>query len=225
VAVLASPAFARRLTAGQRARLGACLLAAIGLHAAALLQSRMPVAAHAGSARNAVQVRLVSAEAMSTPAAAVVAEPAKPLPRPAKTATRTLKDEPASPAERVTAAVPTSAADLAPPPAAGFERDADYLPRSALTVPPRARDQVVIDYPFFDGALQRYVAEFDLFIDDSGGVVRVVGATPDLPAILADAVRQAFLAARFAPGELDGRPVRSRMRIEVTFDSRRPDAS
>jgi hypothetical protein len=38
-------------------------------------------------------------------------------------------------------------------------------------------------------------------------------------------VRDAFLAARFSPGELDGRRMRSRLRIEVSFDSRRPASS
>jgi hypothetical protein len=48
--------------------------------------------------------------------------------------------------------------------------------------------------------------------------------TPQLPGILSAAVRDAFLAARFSPGELDGRAVRSRLRIEVTFDSRKQPA-
>ena len=83
----------------------------------------------------------------------------------------------------------------------------------------------MIDYPYFDGADDHYVGEFDVFIDDTGGVVRVTPATPDLPGILVNAVREAFLAARFTPGELQARPVRSRIRIEVSFDSRRPVAS
>jgi protein TonB len=103
--------------------------------------------------------------------------------------------------------------------------DADYLPRSALTAGPRPQTPVVIDYPYFDGEADRYAGEFDVFIDDTGGVVRVASATPDLPGILANAVREAFLTARFSPGEVEGRPVRSRMRIEVTFDSRRLPSS
>ena len=100
-----------------------------------------------------------------------------------------------------------------------------YVPRSLLTTAPKPRAPVVVDYPAFDGEADQYTALFDLFIDDAGGVVRVVASTPDLPGILSNAVREAFLAARFVPGEIDGRPVRSRMRIEVTFDSRRPVGS
>ena len=103
--------------------------------------------------------------------------------------------------------------------------DAVYVPRALLTTAPKPRAPVVVDYPYFDGEANHYTGEFDLFIDDNGGVVRVVDATPELPGILGRAVREAFLAARFSPGEVDGRPVRSRTRIEVTFDSRRQPSS
>jgi protein TonB len=97
--------------------------------------------------------------------------------------------------------------------------DSLYLARSDLTVGPKAQGPVVIDYPFFDGEADHYLGEFDLFIDDRGGVVRVVSVTESFPGLLVQAVRSAFLAARFTPGEVQGRPVRSRVRIEVTFDS------
>jgi hypothetical protein len=108
---------------------------------------------------------------------------------------------------------------------APIEPALEYHSRAALSQPPRPRAPVIIDYPYFDGENDRYTGEFDVFIDDTGGVVRVTTATPDLPGILANAVREAFLGARFVPGEIDGQPVRSRMRIEVTFDSRRPASS
>jgi hypothetical protein len=82
----------------------------------------------------------------------------------------------------------------------------EYYSRLALSQPPRPREPVVVDYPYFDGADDHYVGEFDVFIDDTGGVVQVTPATPNLPGILVNAVREAFLAARFAPGELQGRP-------------------
>ncbi len=94
----------------------------------------------------------------------------------------------------------------------------DYLPRSALTVGPRPHEAVMIDYPYFDGEADQYLGEFDVFIDDAGGVVRVTSATPDLPGILANAVREAFQSARFSPGQVNGQAVRSRIRIEVTFE-------
>jgi hypothetical protein len=110
-------------------------------------------------------------------------------------------------------------------PVAAIEPAIEYHSRVTLSQPPRPRAPVIIDYPSFDGENDRYTGEFDVFIDDTGGVVRVTTATLDLPGILVSAVREAFLAARFVPGEIGGQPVRARMRIEVTFDSRRPASS
>ena len=52
-----------------------------------------------------------------------------------------------------------------------------------------------------------------------------ISATPGLPGILGHAVRTAFLGEHCAQGEVEGRAVRSRIRIEVTFDNRRPPNS
>jgi periplasmic protein TonB len=96
---------------------------------------------------------------------------------------------------------------------------ADFLPRSALTAAPRALETVLLDFPRFDGQLNSYIGEFELFIDEQGQVVFVEGRSTDLPPILTRAVREAFLPARFLPGEVDGHAVRSRLRIEVSFES------
>lgn len=123
-------------------------------------------------------------------------------------------------------AVEQSAAEVeSPSTAERLDPYAGYLPRSVLTIAPRALTPVVIDYPRFDGEVDFYSGEFDLFIDDDGSVARVAVATPDLPGILGNAVNEAFMSARFAPGELEGRPVRARIRIEVTFDSRKIGSS
>lgn len=96
---------------------------------------------------------------------------------------------------------------------------AEFLPRSALTVGPRPLQPVLIDFPEFVGAATRYAAEFEILVNDAGSVVHVVEVDPGLPQILLQAVREAFAPVQFTPGEVDGWPVRSRFRIEVTFDS------
>lgn len=134
-----------------------------------------------------------------------------------------------------TEAVPTAAAPALRPVVHGVARrqtaasseapvslEQMYLERSMLSVAPRALDPVVIDFPDFAGVAEHYVGEFEIYIDDTGGVVRVASNTSDLPQILHHAVQAAFLPARFAPGEVNGRPVRSRIRIEVTFGSTQP---
>jgi hypothetical protein len=97
-----------------------------------------------------------------------------------------------------------------------------YLPRAALTVAPRAQSSIAIAYPYFDGEADHYTGEFELFIDNIGGVVRVSSVTPGLPGILVSAVQEAFYGARFSPGEREGSAVRSRIRIEVAFERTGP---
>jgi len=216
MSVLTLPALApsRRL-AVQRKRLGWCLALVVCAHSLLLLQPpRQAAQSAAGDASRAVRVRLIS--------------PGSPTPAATPTAVPTARTGAAPQSHRPVPATVKAAVPKPDPPAtsrvpAGRD-DGDYLTRSALTAAPKAQGPVAIDYPYFDGEADHYVGEFDVFIDDSGSVVRVVSATPDIPLLLSSAVRDAFLAARFTPGEVNGLAVRSRIRIEVTFDSRKQPA-
>jgi len=106
--------------------------------------------------------------------------------------------------------------------ATGEAGDDAYLPRSALTVPPVIRSSVAVPYPMFEADIGHYVARLSVFIDETGSVRRVDVETEDLPDPLKVAARDAFVNAEFTPGELEGRAVRSRLRIEVSFDGRGP---
>ncbi|MFM2056874.1 MAG: hypothetical protein RLY71_1259 [Pseudomonadota bacterium] len=132
--------------------------------------------------------------------------------------------EPAQPAGRAEAA--SFAAPREPPAPGGEQIDPSlYLPRSALTESASPLDMIELPYP--DQAPSGdFRAELTLFIDPDGAVRRVRIEEGALPAALADAARQAFLRARFAPGSIDGVAVRTRMRIEIEFSAGpRPDAS
>jgi hypothetical protein len=96
--------------------------------------------------------------------------------------------------------------------------DADYLPRAALSRPARALDPIEIAYPEGSPAGD-YRAVLLLFVDESGKVQRVRLRDPGLPLGLEDAARSAFMAAHFAPGEVDGRAVRSILAVEVNFNA------
>lgn len=100
--------------------------------------------------------------------------------------------------------------------------DDQFFPRTLLSVAPAPLAPVLIDYPAFQGDAGRYVSELSLFIDETGAVVKVRVEDGDaLPPPLQAAARNAFLNARFRPGEVaDLGAVKSRIRIEVTFDSR-----
>lgn len=95
----------------------------------------------------------------------------------------------------------------------------DYLPRSALTQAPQPIDMPELSYPSFEGDRGRYLAQLTLYIDEQGLVQRIDVRPADLPPALAETARRVFRAARFAPGQVDGRPVRSRLSIELTFES------
>jgi hypothetical protein len=193
----------------QRKRLGWCLLAVLSAHLLLLAEPAQRAVAPANSMPRAVQVRLVSAAGLVPSTAGATGASSEHQASPVSTAAATLRS--ARPSTNQTRR--GNGDDLV-----------DYLPRTALSVAPKAREPVAIDYPFFDGEADHYVGEFDLFIDDTGSVTRVVTVTPHLPGILGGAVRAAFLSARFSPGEVNGHAVRSRMRIEVTFDSHREPA-
>ena len=107
------------------------------------------------------------------------------------------------------------------PPAA--ESDG-YVTRQHLSRTPQAESVVPLDYPSFDGDEGFYVAVLSLFIDEAGVVQRIRIEDPGLPEPLEGAARRAFLGVRFRPGEIDGRSVRSVIRVEVCFD-RRPAGS
>lgn len=112
---------------------------------------------------------------------------------------------------------PQPQADTAANPSANADPDDLYLPRSALSRAPAALQPVELPYPEA-APLGQYRAVLTLFIDPQGRVRRV-RAAPGLPAVLEEAARQAFMAASFSPGEVDGRAVRAQMRVEVEFSA------
>jgi periplasmic protein TonB len=229
-ALALSPVTARLASASERGRLAGCLLIVVSAHVVLLASpARTSALRDSTAGSRSVQVRTLAlpakaagGAAVSTPLATettrsdtrqlVHRRAAKPVPR---------DFEPAQAASPLPAAHDAVAQSEPVFMALGADPDAQYLRRSALTLVPKASAPVVIDFPSFAGEAEHYSGEFDLFIDDEGAVVRVLSASAELPRILANAVRDAFLPVRFSPGEVDGKPVRSRIRIEVSFDRQR----
>jgi hypothetical protein len=96
----------------------------------------------------------------------------------------------------------------------------DYLPRRLLTQAPTSDRPIVLPYPSAGPVQGHYVAVAALYIDEHGWVRDVRFEGEPLPSALHEAARESFLAARFRAGEVEGQPVKSRIRIEVTFESR-----
>jgi hypothetical protein len=94
-----------------------------------------------------------------------------------------------------------------------------YVPASQLTTGPTPVDEIQVPYPHGVHHLRVLTVGLTLFIDERGRVANIRVEEPELPAAYERAAMEAFAQRRFRPG-LDGdRPVKSRLRIRVAFDS------
>lgn len=100
----------------------------------------------------------------------------------------------------------------------GVLGDDDYFARQALDLAPYPTAPVLIEYPSADAGAGSHASELTLFIDENGKVVRIRVDGPNLPPAMEAAARSAFMGASFAPGQVDGLSVRSRIRVEVLFE-------
>ena len=94
-----------------------------------------------------------------------------------------------------------------------------YYPARELDVYPAPRTPLRFEYP--ERAAREQVGgsvRIMLLLDEAGAVdgVSVVAAEP--PGYFEDRVRAAFAAARFFPARKDGRAVKSRLLINVSYD-------
>ncbi|MFN3886900.1 MAG: hypothetical protein ACK4MG_08075, partial [Aquabacterium sp.] len=124
--------------------------------------------------------------------------------------------EDASAAPRMASLPPGEASPGAP----AAEQTAGWLPREALTQAPRALRPVVIDYPegvHPDSPVVRM--KLALYIDERGHVRRTAPVGDRLEAAFELAANDAFLQARFSPGQLGPHAVRSRIVVEVIFET------
>jgi TonB family protein len=94
-----------------------------------------------------------------------------------------------------------------------------YHTPDVLTVRPRPLEPIEPAYPFRTRELARGRIILRLMINSGGTVDRVLVEESDLGNKFEDAAVSAFAAARFSPGQIDGTPVGSQMRVEVTFES------
>jgi protein TonB len=83
------------------------------------------------------------------------------------------------------------------------------------------RPAPLVDIPLEPGALKTRKETgqliLRLWINEQGGVDRIAVERSELPPEYAAAASKAFLAARFQPGEIDGRPVKTLMRVAVDY--------
>jgi hypothetical protein len=101
----------------------------------------------------------------------------------------------------------------------GLSNEPEYLPRNLLSVAPAAQTSIVIPYPPEVAGTGRYAGIFALFIDELGEVRSVRMEDQRLPPAMEQAVRKIFMQTRFSAGQRDGKDVKSRIRVEIVFDT------
>lgn len=144
-----------------------------------------------------------------------LAPPARPSPAAAADGP---EQPPVAPAPQAPLPVPAAASPL-PTLDVPLADDPVYYTAKQLDVHPAAALPVIPDYP--DGAAGGDVEGFvtlKLLLDESGAVreVSLVDAQP--PGVFEDSAVAAFRAARFLPGQRNGRPVKSQILIRVTYE-------
>lgn len=94
-----------------------------------------------------------------------------------------------------------------------------YVPRRQLTVAPQPTAAVLLPFPASFQDRARYTVVLKLFIEADGRVGRVEFVGAPLPEVLERAARTTFEHARFTPGQVRGRLVKSLIQVEVDFDN------
>lgn len=207
--------------------LAMCMTGSVVLHLGLLSISPASVPGSAGMGAGAGVDRTASVQVRTAPASTATTLAASTPPSGVTTQPTASEAAPASvPASPAAAPALTAVADgldpeQLPPTGAGPADAADqaYWPRSLLTRPPTPQQSIDLFYPA-QAPSGRFRAVLTLFIDEQGVVQRVrIDEADDsgLPPVLEDAARQTFLRSSFTPGEINGRPIRSQLRIEVEY--------
>lgn len=180
----------------------------------------------------------VAVAAAEAPATEPVTGPAAEAPAPAPAApapeARTaplpevppLQPPPSAPAGGEPEASAASAASASAPPAeaAGafqvpLPGQPEFLPARMLDVLPQPAEAVALEYPDAAGMGRSGVVTLLLLIDEFGVVVetKVLDSNPE--GVFDTFASEVFRTTRFVPGQRNGRPVRSRLVVEVSFDA------
>ena len=203
-------------TANLRQRWIACIAASLAAHAMATLFIARGGPWRAGTSGDALEVQLAQSRMVAAPVdnASVTASD------------QTLAATP--PMQTRPAFTPKYAAMMSFPATESTPRpwdEARYVAPNLLTRRPAPLKDISIPYPNNASRSGLVTARLTVFIDEDGSVAMISMDQSHLPPEFEAAARRAFDQTRFRPGEIDGTPVKSRMRIEVAFDSSGVDAA
>ena len=227
---------------GPGSRLGLAILFSAGAHLAVFFE--MPVSApHRRSARSSDlsvviardPANRVSVPGASEPGAAGFAEGSSGTEAhaPGGFAAKEATSEPEQPAVPVDVAAESGAEAASASTAVGASEpvsrtievphieDPEFLPARLLDVVPRPIAEVALRYPEQAAEMNLSgVVTLLLYIDELGVVTDVTVLAAEPPGYFEEAAVESFKGALFAPGQRNGRPVKSRIPVEVTFEAR-----
>lgn len=209
-------------------RLGVALALSFAVHAWVAFGLTVKPPRHVGRTGRALEARLVAMQepAPASPAAvpgekasapAPAGEPKPPRPEPDKPPSEPLP-EPLSPVE----------SRVEPPPVEGPPgievpqvEDPEFYPARMLDRFPKPVAEVELHYPDKAGSedLSGTVTLL-LLIDELGMVVKASVVEADPPGYFEEAAIEAFRSVLFTPAERDGKVVKSRLVVQVSFDAK-----
>jgi periplasmic protein TonB len=209
-------------------RLGVALALSVALHAWIAFGLPVKPARHAGRPGRALEAHLVAAQEPA-PAKPVVLSGGKESLPPPKDAPAPPVPEPAKPApEPSPEALPQTESRVEPPPVdgpPGIEvpqvEDPEFYPARMLDRFPKPVADVELRYPDQAGSedLSGTVTLL-LLIDELGMVVKASVVEADPPGYFEEAAIEAFRSILFTPAERDGKVVKSRLVVQVSFDAK-----
>jgi hypothetical protein len=151
---------------------------------------------------------------------------ARPAPAEPETSATTLAQAAPATADAIAKTTPRESLPAEPEPAGSppesepVAPDQGYLPPGRLTRPPAPREDIDLNA---DGVNEHALPgkmELTILVDASGAVDDVIiSITTEEARPFAERIAQRFKMARFAPGEIDGKPVKSQLRIMVVSES------
>jgi len=102
---------------------------------------------------------------------------------------------------------------------AAARESTEYAEPDTLTARAAPIDDIPIPAPEVAGRHGSFKAKLVLYIEEDGTVMRIDVQESNLPAELEAVARGAFATAHFHPGMIEQRAVKSKLRIEVGFET------
>lgn len=208
-------------------RFGVALLLSAALHAWLVVALPVKPSRHAGRPGRALEARLV---ARQEPAAAKPTAVAgrKEAVAPARDAVAPPPEPPKAAPEPPPEPLPQAESRVDPPPVEGPPgievpqvEDPEFYPARMLDRFPKPVAEVELRYPqLANNEDLNGTVTLLLLIDELGMVVKASVVEADPPGYFEDAAIEAFRSVLFTPAQRDGKVVKSRLVVQVSFDAK-----